>query len=81
MNPPEFADSDQAAQTARWVCDCVRCTQTLGIRHAHGLHECAVHAAEIICAALSGHAGIYAYKRMPLDYVQSERGIHRLSAG
>ena len=47
MNPAEFADSDQAAQTARCVCDCVRCTQTLGIRHVHGLHECVVHAAEI----------------------------------
>ena len=23
-------DNDQAAQTARCVCDCVRCTQTLG---------------------------------------------------
>ena len=67
MNPAEFADSDQAAQTARCVCDCVRCTQTPVIRHAHGLHECVVHAAEIICAALSGHARISAYKRMPLD--------------
>ena len=28
-----------------------------------------------ICAALSEHAHICAYKRIPLDYVQSERGM------
>ena len=36
-NPAEFADSDQAAQTARCVCDCVVVVVAL-LFYVHGKH-------------------------------------------